>query len=87
MPDRKDFDPNNVEELLSLNSRAYDLVINGEELGGGSIRIHDMEVQKKIFKALGLSRREVEEKFGFFIKALEYGAPPHGGRWSRLGNG
>jgi aspartyl-tRNA synthetase len=79
MPDRNDFDPNNVEELLSLNSRAYDLVINGEELGGGSIRIHDMEVQKKIFKALGLSRREVEEKFGFFIKALEYGAPPHGG--------
>jgi aspartyl-tRNA synthetase len=79
MPDRTDFDPNNVEELLSLNSRAYDLVINGEELGGGSIRIHDMEVQKKIFKALGLSQREAEEKFGFFLKALEYGAPPHGG--------
>lgn len=79
MPDRTDFDPENINELLGLNSRAYDLVINGEELGGGSIRIHDMEVQKKIFKALGLSPEEAEAKFGFFLKALEYGAPPHGG--------
>jgi len=79
MPDRTDFDPDNVEDLLRLNSRAYDLVINGEELGGGSIRIHDMEVQKKIFKALGMSPQETEAKFGFFLKALEYGAPPHGG--------
>ena len=79
MPDRTDFDPTNEEELLGLNSRAYDLVINGEELGGGSIRIHKMEVQDKIFKALGLSPGEVETKFGFFLRAMEYGAPPHGG--------
>jgi aspartyl-tRNA synthetase len=79
MPDRTDFDPADLEELLRLNSRAYDLVINGEELGGGSIRIHKMEVQDKIFKALGLSPGEVETKFGFFLRAMEYGAPPHGG--------
>jgi aspartyl-tRNA synthetase len=79
MPDRTDFDPRDKRDLLTLNSRAYDLVINGEELGGGSIRIHDMEIQKKMFQALGLSRIETDLKFGFFLKALEYGAPPHGG--------
>ncbi len=79
MPDRTDFDPENIDELLSLNSRAYDLVMNGEELGGGSIRIHDMNIQRKIFKALGLSQAEAEAKFGFFLRALEYGAPPHAG--------
>ncbi|HNT68845.1 MAG TPA: aspartate--tRNA ligase [Syntrophorhabdaceae bacterium] len=79
MPDRTDFDPGNVEELLTLRSRAYDLVVNGEELGGGSIRINDRELQNKIFTALGLSAEDVEEKFGFFLRALEYGAPPHGG--------
>jgi aspartyl-tRNA synthetase len=78
-PDRTDFDPTNVEELLSLRSRAYDIVVNGEELGGGSIRIHDTNLQHKIFKALGLTQSEIEEKFGFFLTALEYGAPPHGG--------
>ena len=79
MPDRIDFDPTDTEELLTLNSRAYDLVMNGEELGGGSIRIHDAAVQQKVFRALGLSRAEAEAKFGFFLKALKYGPPPHAG--------
>ncbi len=79
MPDQAGFSPTNMEELLGLNSRAYDLVVNGEELGGGSIRIHKMETQEKVFKALGLTKEETETKFGFFLRALEYGAPPHGG--------
>lgn len=79
MPDRTDFDPSNIDELLALKSRAYDLVMNGEELGGGSIRIHDRQLQNRIFSALGLSAKDVEEKFGFFLRALEYGTPPHGG--------
>jgi aspartyl-tRNA synthetase len=79
MPDRTDFDPQDTEDLLSLHSRAYDLVINGEELGGGSIRIHDMETQRKIFLALHLTQDALENKFGFFLKALDYGVPPHGG--------
>jgi aspartyl-tRNA synthetase len=79
MPDRIDFDPSNIDELLKLKSRAYDLVVNGEELGGGSIRIHRMDIQEKIFEALGLRPEEIEAKFGFFLKALEYGCPPHGG--------
>jgi len=78
-PDRTDFDPADVAELLSLHSRAYDLVVNGEELGGGSIRINDRRVQRRIFAALGLSEQEVREKFGFFLRAFDFGAPPHGG--------
>lgn len=66
-------------EYLSITARAYDLVINGEEIGGGSIRIHDAALQSKVFDIAGLSDTEIQEKFGFFIQALKYGTPPHGG--------
>ncbi|HHX68246.1 MAG TPA: aspartate--tRNA ligase, partial [Gallicola sp.] len=62
-----------------VRAKAYDIVVNGEELGGGSIRINNSELQEKMFNALNLTKEEIENKFGFFVDALKYGTPPHGG--------
>ena len=67
------------EDLERVCANAYDFVLNGTELGGGSIRIHDSEVQKRMFEVLGIGPEEAEYKFGFIIHAFQYGAPPHGG--------
>jgi len=71
--------PDLEKEPLKVRADAYDLVVNGVEIGGGSIRIKDRDTQERIFKVLGLDEKEQEQKFGFFLKALTYGAPPHGG--------
>ena len=60
-------------------SRAYDMVLNGCEVGGGSIRIHNQEIQSTVFEILGIEKQEADEKFGFLLEALKYGTPPHGG--------
>ena len=67
------------DDPLKVKAKAYDLVLNGVELGGGSIRIHERELQKTMFKALGISDIEAENKFGFLLEAFRYGVPPHGG--------
>ena len=79
MPDLDDLEKYGDNEPEKIRSRAYDVVLNGVELGGGSIRIHKKDIQQKVFSLLNLSNQEIENKFGFLMQALTYGAPPHGG--------
>ena len=74
--DRKYLDTN---ELAKIKTDSYDIVLNGYEIGGGSIRIHDEDLQAKVFEKLGFIQEELEDKFGFFLEVLKYGVPPHGG--------
>ncbi|MGL5050857.1 MAG: amino acid--tRNA ligase-related protein, partial [Fusobacteriaceae bacterium] len=68
-----------LSTMEEIRTNSYDMVLNGSEIGGGSIRIFNPEVQAKVFQKLGLSDEEARDKFGFFIDAFKYGAPPHGG--------
>jgi aspartyl-tRNA synthetase len=78
-PDDLDLLDAEGEALLKVRSQAYDLVLNGWELGSGSVRIHRYDIQQRIFELLGLSPEEVERRFGFLLDAFRYGAPPHAG--------
>ncbi|MBO5764174.1 MAG: aspartate--tRNA ligase [Bacteroidales bacterium] len=77
--DMDKFFSNKKEDLEQVNANAYDFVLNGTEVGGGSIRIHDSKVQERMFEVLGFSKEDADYRFGFIINAFKYGAPPHGG--------
>ncbi|MEE1575963.1 MAG: amino acid--tRNA ligase-related protein, partial [Deltaproteobacteria bacterium] len=79
MPNLEDFELHGGDHPERIRSRAYDITLNGVEIGGGSIRIHRSDIQDRVFKLLNLDDDEIESKFGFLMKALSYGAPPHGG--------
>ena len=77
-PNTEDYEKN-PDDLTEARAIAYDLVYNGVEIGGGSLRIYRRDVQEKVFKAIGMSTEEAEDKFGYLLEAFQYGAPPHGG--------
>ncbi|MBR1949642.1 MAG: aspartate--tRNA ligase [Bacteroidales bacterium] len=77
--DMEKFFSNRKEDLEQVNANAYDFVLNGTEVGGGSIRIHDSKIQERMFEVLGFSKEDADYRFGFIINAFKYGAPPHGG--------
>ncbi|BAS55233.1 AspS protein [Leptolyngbya boryana NIES-2135] len=85
--------PDDVNDLTTARAQAYDLAFNGFEVGGGSVRIHQPDLQAKVFETIGISEEEAQNKFGFLLEAFEYGAPPHGGiaygidRWVMLLSG